>query len=191
MKKTLKVVLILSLLSIFLIAASPADTDLVRLTITNNSNDLVTLRMEGPSFYYLTVRSGETRIFTPKRGEYSARLYSCGVFVNKTMDLTVHQKILVPACGTKATTGDSSGTIDAGKLIKIVRVHFTNKSDKNLVIILRGPGEFVFFIRSGETKTYTIPKGDYDVQQYGCPVFKEFSYYAWAHNETDLICEKY
>jgi len=191
MRKTLKVFLILSLLSIFLIAAAPADTDLVRLTITNNSNDLVTLRLEGPSFYYLTVGAGETRVFTPQRGEFSARLYSCGVFVTETMDLTRQQKIVVPACGTKGSATNNAGTIDASKLVKIVRVHFTNESDRNLVVILRGPGVFVFFVRSGETKTYTIPKGEYEVQQYGCSGIKEFDYFAYAHKEKDLSCPKY
>ena len=187
--KTITFFIILSLLSSLLISAAPAD--LVRLTIQNKSNDLVTLRMEGPQFYYLTVRAGETRVFTPQRGEYSAKLYTCGLFVNQELDLSTSQTIVVPACGTKAFTSDNTGAIDAGQLIKIVRVHFTNKTDKNLVLILRGPGEYVFYIRKGETKTYTIPKGDYKAQQYGCPTVKEFNYYASAHLETNLICEPY
>lgn len=187
--KTITFFIILSLLSALLISASPAD--LVRLTIQNKSNDLVTLRMEGTQFYYLTVRPGETRVFTPQRGEYSAKLYTCGLFVNKELDLSTSQTIVVPACGTKAFTSDNTGAIDAGQLIKIVRVHFTNKTDKNLVLILRGPGEYVFYIRKGETKTYTIPKGDYKAEQYGCPKVKEFNYFASAHLETNLICEPY
>ena len=191
--KNQKILIILSitLISLLLTAAVPmAQSELVALTINNDSDDYVTFKLQGPRFYYLTVKPNTSTTFTIFRGDYNQKFYSCGTFVETTFDLTKKYTIYVPACGEKAFNTDkgSGNTVDAGQLIKLVKVSFENESDANLVLILRGPATYVFFIREGETETYTIAKGDYEITQYGCSTIKNLSYYSYANKVKELSC---
>lgn len=192
--KNYKLITILTfvVLSIGLVAAAPmAKSDMVSLKIDNQSNDYVTLRLTGPQFYFLSVRPNSSAFFTIKRGDYEQRFYSCRIFTNTTLDLTKKNSIVVPPCGEKAfKTGKGGSSIDGGALIKLVKVTFENESDRNLVLILRGPSEYVFFIRSGDEASYTIAKGDYKATQWGCKLFKNFNFYPYANKEKELTCPK-
>ena len=59
-------------------AASP----LMRLVIENNSTHFVSLRLSGPTNYYMSASAGSTSSYTPERGVYSYTLYSCGAYVH-------------------------------------------------------------------------------------------------------------
>jgi hypothetical protein len=169
--------------------AAPAQAeDLVRLTIENRSNDYVTLRLTGPRFYYFSVKPGETRIFTPVRDVYDSTLYSCGVFTSDSMDLTKIQYIVVPACGTKGTKAEGATATDASAIIKLVKVTIENKAESSMVLILEGPGTYVFFLRAGEEKSYTIPKGEYDLTMYACWKIKKSKFYAYANKVQEYTC---
>jgi hypothetical protein len=195
-KRTILVIFIV-LASVLLIAAVPVNqglnqldkSALVRLTIENRTTDYVTLKLDGPAFYYLYVKPGETRIYTPMRGEYSYVLYSCGVFVNGTLDLSKQHKIVSPACGTKGGEGTKGqGTTDSSKLIKLVKVYIENKTTGNMIVVLEGPAEFVFFVKQGKTNSYTIPRGEYKSTLYACGKIKYANYYAYAHKEKTFTC---
>ena len=188
-KRKLFTILLVLLVSLVVMAAAPAaQSELVSLTISNKSDDYVTFRLDGPAFYYLMVKADTTTTFTIKRGDYTQKFYSCGHFVNTTLDLTKKQSIYVPPCGENAFTVDKSNKVDGGKLLKLVKVNIENSTDHNLILVLRGPSEYAFFIRSGDEVSYTITKGDYKVTQWGCPYVKNFNYYAFANKETTLTC---
>lgn len=189
--RNLLIILSVTLISLVLIAAVPMEqSELVAITITNKSNDYATLKLTGPAFYYLMVKPNTTTTYTILRGDYTQKFYSCGTFVDPNLDLTKKQSIYVPPCGEKAFAVDKSASnkVDAGQLIRLVKVNFENTTKYNLVLVLRGPSQYVFFIRSGEEVSYTISKGDYQVTQWGCPTVKNFNYYPFAHKETDLTC---
>jgi hypothetical protein len=178
-------------LSIGLIAAAPmAKSDKVSLKIDNESDDYVTLRLTGPHFYFLSVRPNSSAVFTIERGDYEQRFYSCRIFTNTTLDLTKKNTIVVPPCGEKAFRGKGGSKIDGGALIKLVKVTFENETERNLVLILRGPSEYVFFIRSGDEASYTIAKGTYEATQWGCKLIKNFNFYPYANKEKELTCPK-
>lgn len=183
-------IFLLILISVVMIAAAPmARSELVSLVIENQSDDYVTLRLQGPQFYFLMVKPNTSSTFTIMRGEYEQKFYNCGAFSTTTFDLTKKNVIVVPPCGEKAfKVSKSPSKIDAGELIKLVKVTFENPTDHNLVIILRGPSEYVFFIRSDGEKSYTISKGEYEVTQWGCPQVKHFTFFSWANRVKELSC---
>ena len=186
------VIVVLVLTSVLLTAAAPMAQDVVPLTIENNTNDYVTLRLDGPQYYYLYIQPGETRVYTIQRGVYESTFYQCGVFTEDSMDLTKKLTIIVPACGTKAFYGpEQANVIDAAKMIKLVRVYFENKTNHNLVVILTGPTTHVFFIWEGDTLEFTIPKGMYTAEQYGCPSYKTWQYQAVVNKYYELACPQW
>jgi len=193
-KKLNTILFLLILASTLLISAAPgpqqsdsAATLLARLTITNNTNDYVTMQLNGPASYYLYVKPGETKIYTLQRGEYSNKFYSCGVFISTTLDMTKHQKMVVPICGTHATT-NPTGVIDAGMVLRLVKVTLKNTTDHNIVIILNGPSTYVFSLHDDEERLYTIPKGEYTYKIYGCGYIREGNFYAHANKYKELTC---
>lgn len=189
-KVKIKSIVTVLLISVVLIAAVPmAKSDLVSLTIDNQSNDLVTLQLRGPQFYYLTVKPGTKATFTIFRGEYEQKFYSCQTFTETTLDLTKKNEIVVPPCGEKAfKVAKTAGKIDGAEFVKLIKVTFENPTDHNLILILRGPSEYVFFIRSGQEASYTISKGTYDATQWGCYVVKNFTFYPFANRVKELSC---
>ncbi len=109
-----------------------AKSDLVGLTFVNNSDSLASLRLYGNGeFYYFLVYPGETKYYTPVRGEYDVTFFSCGLYVNKELDLTKQTKLVVPSCGTLAYQNNKTpaGVIDGGQVIKLVKVTFENETN--------------------------------------------------------------
>jgi hypothetical protein len=191
-KRKILTIVALLLVSVVLVAAVPmAQSELVSLAIDNQTHDYVTFRLEGPQFYYLMVQPYTSATFTIRRGDYTIqKFYSCGTFVNTTIDFTKKQTIIVPKCGDKAynTPMEFNPYIDAGKLIKLVKVTFENPYDYTLLLILKGPAEYVFTIEGGNSESYTIAQGDYEVTQYGCAYLKNFNFYPYANKVKELSC---
>jgi len=193
-KRDILIIVAFALISSVLIAAAPMATDLISLTIENNTNDYVTYRLEGPQFYYLMVPPHFDNTFTIERGDYTEqKFYSCGTFVNTTFDVNKKQSINVPKCGDKLfkTNKASNSVIDGGKIIKLVKVTFENPYTYDLMIILRGPATHVFYIEAGNDESYTITKGEYKVTQYGCSYLKLWNFYPHANKVKELSCPTY
>jgi hypothetical protein len=195
-KRTFWILFLIVVMSLLLISAAPtplqaanAKSTNVRLTIINNTNDYVTLKLEGPQFYYFWVKPGETREYTPLRGMYTSRFYSCGVFVNGTFDLTKIQKLIVPACGTKAIKGpDKNHVIDAGKLTKFVKVTFENDTPGWLTILLSGPNKYEVILAKDQVTTIVMMKGEYNYRLYACGSIKDGHLYAMPNKVKTLTC---
>lgn len=194
-KRSIVTIFILALISAVLIAAVPVEEpDLVSLKIENNTDDYVTFQLDGPQFYYLMVPSQSTKTFTIERGDYTTqKFYSCETFIDTTIDFTKQQTIVVPKCGEKAykTSAEKNPNIDAGKLLKIVKVTFENPYDYNLILVLSGPADHVFLIEAGNSEDYTIAQGTYDATLYGCTYLKTFQFYPYANKVKELSCPTY
>lgn len=186
-KLVLSVILASMLLAAFFVPQQivQAKSELVGFTFTNNSDRLASLRLYGNGqFYYFLLFPGESKHYTPVRGEYDMTFYSCGQYVNKEIDLTKIKTLVVPPCGTVAYNNKpASGVIDGGKIIKLVKVTFENETDNYMKAILEGPATYVFSFAKDQEKTYTISKGEYTYTLYGCGGSFSGSFYA-SHNKV-------
>ena len=168
-------------------------SELVRFTFINKSNRLASLRLYGlygnTQFYYFLLMPGEAKTFTPVRGEYRSSFYSCGLYVNDELNLSKQYTLVVPKCGTVADNGKApANLIDGGKIIKLVKVNFVNKTEAYMKVILRGPQTYVFSFDKDQEKSYTISKGDYDYTVYGCGGTFYGTMYAHHGKEFEFKC---
>ena len=119
-KKLIPALVLILVASLFLEGAAPA-FGLVRLTVRNNTNDTVYIKLEGSSaFYYLTVKpyDDELKEFTVKSKTYKATFWGCGEKKTiKKLVITQQLRINFPVCN--ATPRPSDGKI-VGKTLRIV-----------------------------------------------------------------------
>ena len=169
------IIFLITLTALLFSAALPqhivfAQEDVIRLTIENDSDRDIWLKLDGPAYYYLHVPAGVTKAYTPLRGVYDYTLYSCGTFVKGEMNLNTHKTMEVPDCGFKAHLGaqDRPNTFDAGKMLNLVNITFENDTGGWMTMILNGPSVFVFTFQPGQDTEYTIPIGYYNYTVYGC-----------------------
>lgn len=186
------VILTSMLFAVFLVPQQTvqAKSELVGFTFTNKSDRLASLRLYGNGqFYYFLLFPGESKYFTPVRGEYDATYFSCGQYVNQEIDLSKKYTLVVPPCGTVAYTGTApAGVVDGGKILKLVKVTFENETDNYMKVILQGPATYVFTFNKDQEKTYTISKGDYFYTLYGCGGSFTGSFYAHSHKVMTFKC---
>lgn len=184
-----KRMLVLGLALLGLLALTAAATNLGRLTLVNNSNKTAYIWLQSETnFYYFENPASQTKIWTPAKGEYSYRLAACGTTVTGTLDLSQAKTIIVPVCGSKATSNDITNQIDVGRLIRLVRVEFHNATGGRLLLVFHGPDGYVFTIKAGETGEYTIPRGDYTYTAYACGTAFRGDFFASAHAEKTIKC---
>ena len=191
-KKSMRIAILVNLLILILLsaavplpnyssfAASNEKSDLVALKIQNDSTSTAYLWLDGPSFYYLVVKPGETKTYTVMRGEYFKDVSYCGARDSSIIDLSRHIRLVMPVCGANSRQSPSSPhVVNITNTIKIVKVTLTNEADSKVLAILTGPSTYVFSLDKEVSKDYTIAKGDYEVQYFACGAYsvKEFSAY--------------
>jgi hypothetical protein len=109
--------------------------------------------------------------------------------MNRELDLTRGQTLVVPPCGTKAYNGPApAGVIDGGGILKLVKVTFENDTGGYLKVILYGPSTYVFTFAKDESKTYTISKGDYSYTLYGCGTSFTKNFYPFHNKVMTFEC---
>jgi hypothetical protein len=109
-------VLFIVIASLLLTAAAPA-FGLVQLTIRNNTHYPVYVKLEGKSFYYLTVKY-EEKEFTVKTGEYKATLWGCGSKkIIRKLVISRNLRMVFPACNSIPRSTES----------KVLRIYFPSK----------------------------------------------------------------
>ncbi len=189
------IIFLVTLASILIAAALPQDVafaqDVVRLTIKNHSDRDIWLKLEGPAFYNLHVPAGETRIYTPNKGDYEYTYYACGTWVKGDLDLNYQKLIEIPNCGylLGGSTLGHPHYLDAGDAImKLVNVTFENDTGAYMLAILNGPSVFVFSFQPGQDREVTIPKGDYSLTVYGCGGHFNTTFFANYFNEKVFTC---
>ncbi len=172
-------------------ASTSEKSDLVALKVENDSTSYAYLWLDGPAFYYLVVKPGETKTFTVKRGEYEKEVSYCGAKDSSTIDLTKHTKLIMPVCGANTRQLSSSPhVVNITNTIKIVKVTVTNDSESKVLAILTGPSTYVFSLAKEESKDYTIAKGDYEVQYFACGKYGVREFSAFHNSVLKLKCPK-
>lgn len=172
-------------------AAPTGKSDLVAFTVINDSSGYVYLWLDGPTFYYMAVKSGEIKTFTVMRGEYFQDVYYCGATTSSIVDLTIQTKLILPVCGGRATqAAKSPHVIDVTETIRIVPVTVENEAESRVLAILTGPSTYVFSLQVDEAKDYTIAKGEYKVQYYACGKYGERKFFANKGSTLTLTCPK-
>ncbi|NUM45832.1 MAG: hypothetical protein HUU38_14100 [Anaerolineales bacterium] len=191
--KKYRSIIFMSLVLIFLISATGvafAKSERVKFTVENNSNKVLTLRMTGPESLYLVVEAGETEVFTPLRGEYEITMFSCGAYADDELDLTTIKTLVVPACGSSGPP-KSDKKIDASDTIKLVKITIENDAtNSTMVVVMTGPGTYVFSFKAGQKASYTVPRGDYKVTYYACNSSATRNFTAKANKVLELSCPK-
>jgi len=173
------------------LAAAGEKTGPVGLTVENRSSGYVYLWLEGPSFYYLVVKPGETGIYTVMRGEYFQTVRACGDTASTIVDLSKQTRMIMPLCGANAKqAGTSPYVVDLSRLIKIVKVTVKNESETRMLAILTGPSTYVFTLNKGESRDYTIAKGDYMVQYFACGWYGYKNFTAYHGSSLEISCPK-
>jgi hypothetical protein len=156
-------------LSLFLPIGVQAKSELIRLTINNRNTSPMYLRLTGSSFYYLSVEDETRTNFTIERGEYDYSLTACGATTTGTLDLSNNKTLVMPICGGNAgASSKDPDKVDLSVEHKLVRVSVENETSGRALVILTGPTTYVFSLDKDKTYTYTVVRGEYDVQYYAC-----------------------
>ncbi len=173
------------------LASTSEKSDLVALKVENDSTSYAYLWLDGPSFYYLVVKPGETKTFTVMRGEYFKDVSYCGARDSSIIDITKQTRLIMPVCGANTRQLSSSPHIvNITNTIKIVKVTVTNDSESRVLAILTGPSTYVFSLDKDVSKDYTIAKGDYEVQYYACGKYGVREFSAYHNGVLKLKCPK-
>jgi len=111
-KKSLRVLILANLLIMLLVTAAVPlpkfssfatngeKSDLIALRVDNYSTSNAYLWLDGPAFYYLVVKPGESKIFTVMRGEYFKDVSYCGARDSSIVDLTKYTRLIMPVRST-------------------------------------------------------------------------------------------
>jgi hypothetical protein len=173
------------------LASTSEKSDLVALKVENDSTSYAYLWLDGPSFYYLVVKPGETKTFTVMRGEYFKDISYCGARDSSIIDITKQTRLIMPVCGANTRQLSSSPHIvNITNTIKIVKVTVTNDSESRVLAILTGPSTYVFSLDKDVSKDYTIAKGDYEVQYFACGKYGVREFSAYHNGVLKLKCPK-
>jgi len=193
--KKLRTILFITLVLALLVSALPgtvfAKSEKVRFTVNNKSDKVFSLWLTGPEFVYVVVDPDSAETFTPLRGEYKFTMLSCGAYADGELDLSTQKTMVVPECGSGGPTKTSGSKLDASDVIKLVKITIENNAtNSNMVVVMTGPGTFVFSLKSGKDQSYTIPRGIYDVTYYACNKVGTRGFSARANKVLDLSCPK-
>ena len=173
------------------LASTSEKSDLVALKVENDSTSYAYLWLDGPSFYYLVVKPGETKTFTVMRGEYSKDVSYCGARDSSIIDITKQTRLIMPVCGANTRQLSSSPHIvNITNTLKIVKVTVKNDSESRVLAILTGPSTYVFSLDKDVSKDYTIAKGDYEVQYFACGKYGVREFSAYHNGVLKLKCPK-
>ncbi len=172
-------------------ATNAEKSDLIALKVDNQSTSNAYLWLDGPSFYYLVVKPGESKTFTVMRGEYFKDVSYCGARDSSIIDLTKHTRLDMPVCGANSRqTPNSPHVVNITNTIKIVKVTVTNAAESKVLAILTGPSTYVFLLDKDASKDYTIAKGDYEVQYFACGKYGVREFSAFYNSVLKLKCPK-
>lgn len=202
-KKSLRVLILANLLIMLLVTAAVPlpkfssfatngeKSDLIALRVDNYSTSNAYLWLDGPAFYYLVIKPGESKIFTVMRGEYFKDVIYCGARDSSIVDLTKHTRLIMPVCGANSRQSPTSPhVVNITNTIKIVKVTVTNAAESKVLAILTGPSTYVFSLDKDASKDYTIAKGDYEVQYYACGKYGVREFSAFYNSVLKLKCPK-
>lgn len=149
-------------------APSSAVNPSVRLTITNQSDGKVYLRLQGDPNYYFTVPSSATKAFTTDRGEYSFELTACGQTTSGKMDLTIFRNLVVPACGAELQDYSNNHMVNLDSSFRPMPFTIANGNPKTVYVTLKGPKTYNFRVGGNTTSVYSVTNGKYTYTLSAC-----------------------
>ncbi len=197
--RSLQIVVLFGIIATLLLTAaaplpaqfvSAANQDLVRLTIKNKNTSPVSIKLEGAGFYYFSVQAESTAEFTVERGSYTSTVYACGaVTTGNDIDLSRQKMLVMPICGGNAgPVAQKINKVDLSQFVKVVPVTLENDSNTSMIMILTGPSTYVFSFKKGESKDYTIVRGEYDLKYYACGTYATRKWHVQKGSELTLDC---
>ena len=151
-------------------APSSAANNAVRLTVTNQSDGKVYLRLEGEPNYYFTVPGGTTKAFTTDRGEYFYELKACGQTTSGEMDLTIFRNLVVPACGAELQDYSNNHMVKLDPSFRPMPFTITNGNPKTVYVTLKGPKTYNFRVAGNTTSVYSVTNGEYTYTLSACEI---------------------
>ncbi len=176
-------------LSLFLPMGVQAKSDLIRLTINNRNTGPMYLRLSGPTFYYLSVEDETRTNFTIERGKYDYSLTACGATTTGSLDLSSNKILVMPVCGGNAgKSSQNPAKVDLSTEHKLVRVSVENETSGRALVILTGPATYVFSLEKNKEYTYTVVRGEYDVQVYACGRYGTRTWTAQKNHKLIIEC---
>jgi hypothetical protein len=151
------------------LATAQAQADQVRLKVDNRNSKQITLQLNGPAYYYFKIAGKEKVTFAVNRGVYKYILTGCGRRATGSLNLSVNKTLIMPVCGGSASNQTRDPNyIDLGKALKVVNIKIENLTEGNTQIVMTGPSTYVFTLKTDAKKNYSVAKGDYKVNVYGC-----------------------
>jgi hypothetical protein len=142
--------------------------------VINRTDQPATLWLGNPAVYVFNLAGGSEAYYTVVRSVYEYTLSSCGVETGGYMDLTVHSFFVVPACPSDV----------------LVRVQVVNAAAWDLEVMMSGPANYVFVVAAGQARAFTVTRGDYAVEYFGCVSGgRSVSFEARAQRVLRLSCQ--
>ncbi len=192
-KPLIFLVLVMVFTTVFASTAFAAGGDLVKFNMINESNQPVYLYLTGDAgqFYYFYGLAGETKAYTPERGEYTYTMTTCGATTSGTIDLTKYKTdFVVPTCGDKySKNGNNNYTFNTAEEVKLVAATLQNDSKDDFIAILTGPSNYVFSLDPAKTKDVTVPRGMYAYTLYICGGAKRGNVYVDWNSTLSFTCD--
>jgi len=146
----------------------------VSFLVTNKTDQNITLWLGSPVLYVFNIGPNTSKTFTVSRNVYPYSLRSCGQESTGYMDVTIQTFFQVEPCYSNE---------------HLVRVNVLNDSSWSMEVLMDGTRDFVFYLDPGQTRSLTIPRGDYTVKYMGCiPEAQAFGFTARANSSLSLIC---
>lgn len=124
----------------------------VAFRIVNRTAEAITVWLGSPVVYVFNVAAGTEATYTVDRSVYVYTLASCGAETGGFMDLTTKSFFIADPC----------------PVVHLVQIQVENRSDRLLAVHLAGPSALNFALSAGEVRTYTVARGEYDVEIVGC-----------------------
>ncbi len=148
--------------------SSSSTSDLVRLTVTNNSEEKAYLKLEGTPSYNFVIPGKTTQKYTPQRGVYTYYLTACGQTTQGKMDLTIYRDVIIPACGGHFSNSSNNHVVNLDPKFRPIPFTVENGNPKSVYVKLEGPKTYNFTVSGNTTAVYSTTYGTYKYTIYAC-----------------------
>ncbi len=151
--------MVLSVAAVSVDNALAAKTNIVRLTVINESQFAFELYLYGPKDYTIKVPANSTDKIVVDRNLYKYYMEVCNYSKTGDLDMTIYQTLHVPPCGGRGVTNPKQHHIDVAQLVKPVRITVRNKTGEDVGVYIRTQTDHHFLnFKAGEIATVVLRK---------------------------------
>jgi hypothetical protein len=140
--------------------------------MVNQTEQPISLFLSGPETYVLNVPGGESRTFVVERGSYAFEETACGFTLAGRLSVTRHFEVIYPPCSAT----------------RLVQIYIENTASSAASLILTGPTTQVLYVEQAQTRAFSIPHGDYEVEFYACGSRGQLEFSARSHRTLTIDC---